>query len=1075
MVEWRTASGELGIIKKIYHHKELKKINTKNIVMSLTELAVKRPSFIVVIFTILTLIGIISYSSLNYELLPKITSPVVTVTTVYPGASPSEVESSVTKKIEDEVSSIEKVDKIQSTSLEGVSIVVVTLKYNADVDQSLQSAQRKVNAIRSQLPEGVKEPALGKFSLDEMPIMKIGATSTLTPTEFTDVLENKIIPDLSRVEGVATVDLTGNEKREIKVNVNSDKLNTYNLSIMQITQALSAANLDFPTGKVKNETSQLQVRLSGKLQSVDDLRNLVISTTQGGSSVYLKDVAEVVDASNELTTISRLNGRTSVGISVTKQTDGNAVEVSKLVKKKLDGITNEYQKANLKFEMASDTSVFTLEAANGVIHDLVLAIILVAVIMLLFLHSPRNAFIVMVSIPLSIIATFIVMYALGYSLNLMTLLALSLVVGILVDDSIVVLENIYSHMEKGATAKEASIKAWKEIGISVASITLVIIVVFLPITFVTGLVADLLRQFSVVVAVATLISLFVSFTVTPLLASRFSKLTHLNRKKLINQPLVWFEKGEEALYSFYRKLLCWSLNHKRWVLGGIFVMIVASFGLLGGGFIGSEFTSSGDNGEFSVEAKLSKDATLEQSNQVAYTIENYLRRHKEVVSLFTIVGSASGGGMGSSQGSPNVLTTNVKLVAAEERKQSSAEYAALIKRELFLAMPGIELKATPVGMMGSSGAPIQVIIKGNDLDSILAYGEQIKQLVKSVPGIVEISSSVESGNPELGISIDRKKMSGLGLNMNIVGATLQNSFAGNTGNKFKDGQNEYDINVRLDAFDRRSKEDLANILFMSNNGELVKLTQFAEITPGSGPTKLEREDKITSVTIGARVVGRPAGSVGTEIQGKLKELKPPSGVAVSMGGDLERQTESFASLGMALLMSIILVYLIMVALYDSYVYPFVVMFSIPVAIIGAFLALAINMQNMSIFSMLGLIMLVGLVVKNAILIVDFINQIKSKARSLKDAVIDGTMSRFRPILMTTIAMVIAMIPIAIAKGAGSEWKNGLAWVLIGGLTSSMFLTLLIVPIMYYLVDRVKEKFGKKKKLEEVTADTLVAG
>lgn len=938
--------------------------------------------------------------------------------------------------------------------MEGVSSVVIALKYGADVDQALQSAQRKVNAIRSQLPDGVVEPSLGKFSLDELPIMQIGATSSLTPTEFTDILNNKIIPELSRIEGVATIKLTGNEEREIKMNVNADKLSTYNLSILQATQALSTANLNFPTGKVKNETSQTQVRLSGTLQSVEDLRNLIISTTQAGGSIYLKDVAEVIDASNEPTTISRLNGKTSVGISITKQTDGNAVELSKLVTQKLDEITKEYQSANIAFQIAKDTSVFTLEAADSVIHDLFLAIALVAVIMLFFLHSIRNAFIVMVSIPLSIITTFIVMSLLGYSLNLMTLLALSLVVGILVDDSIVVLENIYSHLERGNTPREAAINSWKEIGISVSSITLVIVVVFLPITFVNGIVADLLRQFAIVVASATLISLFVSFTVTPLLASRLSKLTHLDKTKLINKPLVWFENGEKALQDFYQSLLTWSLNHKTIVLTIIFAMIIASFRLVTGGFIGSEFASQGDNGEFTVEAKLAKDATIEQTNQVAYTVENMLRKHPEVENIFTTVGSSGDGT------APNLLSTNVKIVSAEKRTQSSTEYAAMIKRELFEALPGIEIKAKPAGMIGSGAAPIQVIVKGNELDSIIAYSEQIKQLVKSIPGAVEISSSVESGNPELGINIDRKKMADLGLNMSTVGGTLQNSFAGNTDNKFKDGQNEYDINVRLDAFDRRNSEDLKNISFMNNRGQLIKLSQFAEITPGSGPTKLERKDKITSLSIGAQVVGRPVGTVGTEIQTKIKELETPAGITVEMGGDLENQTESFASLGIALLMSLILVYLIMVALYDSYIYPFVVMFSVPVAIIGAFLALALNMQNLSIFSILGLIMLVGLVIKNAILIVDYINHIKGHATSLKAAIIEGTMDRFRPILMTTIAMVIAMIPIAVASGAGAEWKNGLAWVLIGGLTSSMFLTLLIVPIMYYIVDTVKARLTK---------------
>ena len=414
--------------------------------MNITELAVKRPSLVVVVFSILTLLGLFSYSSLTYELLPKINSPVISVTTIYPGASPAEVENSVTKKIENEVASIENVDKINSTSLEGVSSVVVTLKYSADVDQSVQSAQRKVNAIFSQLPEGVKEPSVGKFSLDELPVMQIGATSDLSPTEFSDLLKNKIQPEIGRVEGVAKVDIAGDTKREIRVNVNSEKMLTYNLSVLQVTQAIASANLDFPTGKIKSEQSQLLVRLSGKLKTVNDLRHLVITTTQGGNPVYLSDVAEVEDGTADISTISRLNGEASVGLSVVKQNDGNAVEVSKLVKEKMAKLSEEYKDANLKFEIASDSSTFTLQAADAVIHDLLIAVILVALIMLFFLHSPRNATIVMVSIPLSIVATFIAMYALGYSLNLMSLLGLSLVVGILVDDSIVVLENIFTQI-----------------------------------------------------------------------------------------------------------------------------------------------------------------------------------------------------------------------------------------------------------------------------------------------------------------------------------------------------------------------------------------------------------------------------------------------------------------------------------------------------------------------------------------------------------------------------------------------------------------------------------------------------
>jgi HAE1 family hydrophobic/amphiphilic exporter-1 len=1034
--------------------------------MNITELSVKRPSLVIVVFTILTLLGMFAYSSLNYELLPKINSPVITVTTLYPGASPSEVENSVTKKVESEVSGIARVDKINSTSLEGVSMVVVTLLYGADINQSVQDAQRKVNALVPYFPDGVKQPTVGKVSLDEIPVMQLGASSDLSPVDFSDLLKNKIQPALAQVEGVASVDIKGDSKREIKVNVNEAKMETYKLSILQLSQAIASANLDFPSGKIKDNTSQLLVRLSGKIKSVNDLRNLVITTTQGGNPVYLSDVAEVQDGTADITTISRLNGKTSVSISVTKQSDGNAVDVSKQVQKKIAKLVADYKDINLKFQIATDSSTFTLEAADGVVHDLLIAIVLVALIMLFFLHSPRNATIIMVSIPLSIISTFIVMYVLGYSLNLMSLLGLSLVVGILVDDSIVVLENIYSHIEKGESPWNASLLAAKEIGLSVASITLVIVVVFLPILFVNGTIADILRQFSVVVITATLFSLLVSFTVTPLLASRFTKIVHIDKSKLINLPFKWFDIAEEWFYETYRGFLNWSLKHKRILMFSVLALIIGSFSLMTAGFIGSEFVSAGDNGEFTIEAKLNKDATIEQTNLTALKIERLVMQHPEVENVFTTVGSASGG-MGN-QSVPNALLTNVKMIPLKKRTISSGDFSVEIKRELFNALPGVEIKAKAVGLTGGTRAPVQVVLEGSDVDSLIAYSQNIITILKSVPGTAEIESSVEGGNPELKVTIDRQRMADLGLTMDIIGATLQNSLAGNNTNKFTQGANEYDINVKLDAFNRQNPDDLGNVSFMNHAGQLIRLNQFASITQSFGPTKLERSDKISSLTVSAYVVGRAAGTVGNEVKAKVDALPQHRDINVKMGGDLENQKDSFSSLGLALLMSLVLSYLIMVALYDNFIDPFIVMFSIPVAIIGAFLTLALALQNMSIFSMLGMIMLIGLVIKNAILIVDNINHLKAKGTELIEAITEGTMQRFRPILMTTIAMIFAMLPVALAKGAGADWKNGLAWVLVGGLTSSMLLTMLVVPSMYLVVEIIRNKIsGRKKKVISV--------
>lgn len=1030
--------------------------------MSITELSVKRPSLVVVLFSILVFFGLYGYSTLTYELLPDISSPVITVSTMYPGAGPAEVENALTRPLEDAVSSLENIEGTQAISMEGFSTIIVTFKYGTDVDKSVQDAQRKIDAMVAYLPEDAKEPSIGKFSLDEMPIMRIGATSDMDEVSFTDIFENKIQPELARIEGVAQVLTTGGEKREINVNVNSDKLKYYNISLLDISRAISRANLDYPTGSVQDSEQDVLVRLSGKIQSLDELRHLIVKNSTVEGQVFLTDVAEVYDTKKETETITRINGKNSLGISISKQSDGNTVTVSEEVQKKMAELEERYRDSNLTFEIAQDSSVFTLEAADSVIHDLVLAVFLVAIIMLFFLHNIRNAVIVMVAIPVSIITTFAVMSLAGFTLNLMTLLALSLVIGILVDDSIVVLENIHARMEKGATAWDASIDTWKHIGMSVTSITLVIIVVFLPIGMVTGIVADLLRQFSLVVVAATAISLLVSFTLTPYLASRFTRLTHLNAKNPLQWLLIQFEKLIKSFEKGYENILSVVLRFKVITIVLIFAMVIASFSLMTGGYIGMEFVASGDNGEFQIQIELPKESPIQQTNYVAQQVEEILINNADVTDVFATVGQSSGAT--GSTSTAYAAEINAKLVPAEERTLSSAEYARKIKLLLSEKIPGAKFKAAAVSMVGGgTAAPIQVELKGSDLDEMIDFSEKVKEIVASVAGTSEIEASVEGGNPEIRVEIDRDRMADLGLTLDEVGMTMQNAFTGNTDTKFKDGDYEYDIRVQLDAFDRRNIENIRNLTFLNSEKNLIELSQFARVESALGPTRLERQDKITAMSIGAQVVGRPAGTVGAEIEAAFANVEVPAGIEVSFGGDLEEQTKAFGSLGFALMTSILLVYLIMVALYDSYVYPFVVMFSIPVALIGALLALALAMVNMSIFGMLGLIMLVGLVVKNAILIVDFINQLKAEGVDRKYAVVKGTLERFRPILMTTIAMVIAMIPIAVATGAGSEWKNGLAWVLIGGLTSSMLLTMIIVPVAYRLADDIKEWIYKNIK------------
>ena len=1039
--------------------------------MSLTALSIKRPTLVVVIFAVLGLLGIASYFSIGYELLPKMSKQMITITTAYPGAAPSEVENSVTKEIEDAVSSLEKLDNIKSTSLEGNSKVIVEFKADVDINQAMQDAQRKLDAIAADLPEDAKDPEISKFSVDDAPIMKMSVNAKTESRQLYDIVKQRIVPILSKLAGVANVGLMGGEERQIRVNIDRKKLESFGLDAQQVLSAVESSNLDFPAGSVKNESNETTIRLAGKFKTPKDIGDVVI-TNRDGRAIFLKDVAVVIDGIKETETISRYNANTAIGLLMYKQTDANAVQVSEQVQHEISKLEKEYASEGLKFSIAQDSSDFTLKAAEAVNHDLVLAIILVALVMLVFLHSMRNAIIVMVAIPASLVSTYIAIHAFGFTFNLMTLLALSLVIGILVDDSIVVLENIQRHMEMGKDKRKAALEGRNEIGFTAMSITLVDVVVFLPITMVDGLIADILRQFSTVVVVSTLMSLFVCFTLTPLLVSRFGKLTHPSPKKLGGRFILWVEKKIEKLTTNYSALLKWSLGHKRWVLIITIALLVGSFSLVGKGFIGNEFVNMGDRGEMVVNVELPKDATIQQTNLKTQEVEQYILTKPEVVNVFSSMGKSDN--KFAQKGEKHLSEVSVKLVDKSERSMSTEKFSTILKKELEQKIEGAKITTSQVDIMGStSEAPIQLVLNGNNVDELLSYADTILEKMKRVPGTSDQEISIENNKPEVSVKLDKQKMMALGLRMDQVGNVINLAFSGNSDTKLTEGQYDYDITVKLDAFNRQSIDELKQLTFINAAGQNIRLEQFAGIEKTIGPAKLERKDRMSSVTISCEVVGRPQGTVGAEIQALVQQDPLPKGMSISYEGNMKQQADAFGSLGMALIASIIFVYLIMVALYNSYIYPFVVLFSIPVAMVGALLALALTMQSLNIFSLLGIIMLVGLVAKNAILLVDYTNQLKQSGKNTIDALMESGRTRLRPILMTTIAMVIGMLPLALASGAGAEWKNGMAWALIGGLTSSMLLTLVVVPVVYVIIDKIQNRFTKKKTNEIATPELLV--
>jgi hydrophobic/amphiphilic exporter-1 (mainly G- bacteria), HAE1 family len=1024
--------------------------------MTITELAIKRPTLIVVIFAALSVLGLYSYTQLSYELLPKITPPVLTITTVYPGASPNEVETSVTKKIEDAISTLDEIDAVNSTSSEGVSFVMVNFLQSADIDISLQNAQRKVNEVLSQLPADAKAPTISKFALDEIPVLRMGVTSVMPSTQFYQFIKDRIQPRLAKIEGVGQITLVGGDEREIKVNLNADKIHSYGLSVLQVVQAIKSSNLDYPTGKIEDSKDQLVVRIAGKIKSVDDLRNLIIAQTKTGSEIKLNEVAEVEDGRKDYSTINRINGKTSVGVLVQKQTDANAVDVVKLVKNELTKIESDYKVENVKFDIAQDGSQFTLDAANGVKFDLFLAVILVAIVMMLFLHSIRDSFIVMLAIPASMISTFIVMYMFGFTLNLMTLLGLSLVVGILVDDSIVVLENIHHHLEKGESKRNAALKGRNEIGFAALSITMVDVVVFVPLALTGGLIGNIIREFAVVVVISTLLSLFVSFTVTPALASRLGKIEKLSKNSLMGKFALGFESIFKKIVGNYLQILKWALNNRWKVIGISSILFILALSLAPAGFIGSEFITQSDRGEFAVILETMPGASLENTNLVTQNVERYITNLPEVKKVFVTVGASNEGLLG--QSSNNSSELDVALVPKEQREISTDHVGEKIK-EYAQKIPGLKVRVNPIGIFGTANqTPIQLIVNGPNREDVQKGADILMKTLNNIRGTADVRLSAEQGKPETRVDIDRQKLAQFGLTIADIGAALRVALTGDDDSKFRDGNDDYDLRIVLDKFDRSRISDIKNLTFINKKGQTIELQQFADIYQTTGPTKLQRRNRINSITVYAQVNGRPSGSIGADIQTELAKGILPAGVDVAYEGDLKNQAQSFGSLGLAMIAAILFVYMVMVALYDSYIYPFVVLLSIPVAMVGAFLALALTMKTLNIFSILGIIMLIGLVGKNAILLVDRANQMrKETGMNVFDALIEAGHSRIRPILMTTTAMVIGMLPLAIATDSGSEWKSGLAWAIIGGLISSMFLTLILVPVVYTMMENLKIK------------------
>ena len=893
--------------------------------MNITEISIKRPSLIIVLFSILTLLGFIGYKNLSYELMPDFNQPVVVIKTVYPGAEPNEVETSVSRKIEDALSNLEGVDYLVTKSLPNASIIIANLKYGTDLDKTMQDAQRYIDNIRKDLPQDILSPLMSKVSPNDLPIMSISATSNLSSTEFYQKMKDDYLPQIQQIKGVAEITVLGGEEREIQVKINQDKLKLYKISMIQVVEAINKSGLDLPAGKVQTDKESNSVRLTGKFTSLEDIKNVQVAMPVLGSPVYVKDVAVVMDGIKETTSVSRYNGKNGIGLMLKKQGDANAVDVSTLVREKFKSIEEQNASAGVAFIIADDSTDNTIAAVNSVVYDLILAVILVSLVMLLFLRSFRNSFIVIVAIPTSLVTAFAVMWLLGYTLNLMTLLAMSLIIGILVDDAVVVLENIQKHLDRGKDKRTAALDGRMEIGFAALSITLVDVVVFLPILFLQVFVADMLKQFSVVVVTSTLTSLLVSFTLTPWLVSRIGKKEDLQPTNFFNRFLLWFEHQLENFTNWYGRQLEWVLSHKLIFTSFVFLLFVMTLGIMKQGIIGKELISTGDQGKFRMALEFDKSTSIHQNNVIAQKIETYIIEQPEVATVFSNVGGPSTGIGSLGVGSANKTEFTIQLKPKKELKNLPTEaFMKKLREELKTQFTGINYSMAALGLIPRS-APIEITLSGSNSNQVMQSGNNLKAMIENIPGADNVRLSVEAGNPEYKIIPDKDKMQRLGLTTAYIGMNLRTAFTGNDDATLTENGTEYPVRIWLDEFSRQNFEDVQQLSIINPMGLPVEVSQFAIVEQGNSPSLLERKDRQPAVTLTSDALGRPSGTVADDVVAYLKENPLPNGIQMTWGSDIKRQNDSFGALGSVLLISFLLIYLILVALYDHFIYPLVVL------------------------------------------------------------------------------------------------------------------------------------------------------
>jgi hydrophobic/amphiphilic exporter-1 (mainly G- bacteria), HAE1 family len=1032
--------------------------------MFLSNVSIKRPIFATMMMLALVTLGIFSYRRLAIDMYPDVEIPVLSIVTVFPGASPETVEREVSKRIEEVVNRIPGTKHVISISREGVSQVVVEFQLEIKINEASQEARAKINTIRGDLPQDIEEPIIQKLDISSMPVISLAVRSrTLSPKDLTTLVEKKVKRRFENISGVGKVDLVGSSKREVNVWIDPFRLQALNMGVDEVIAGLQSENVNIPLGRLNRDNSEFPLRISGKPVEVEQFKSMVIGQ-RGGRPIPLSEIAKVQDGIEEQRSLAFINGIPAVSLDILKQTGANTVEVADKVKKTIDKLQTEMPPGTA-LEIVRDSSGVIRDSVRDVQETMILGGILTILIVFCFLNSWRSTVITGLTLPISVISSFIVMNFLGMTINVMTLMALSLAIGLLIDDAIVVRENIVRHLERGQDHFTAAREGTSEIGLAVLATTFSIVAVFVPVAYMKGIVGRFFFQFGITVTFAVLVSLFVSFTLDPMLSSRWfdPDIERKGKRHFLARGLDHFNHWFDQMADQYRLIVAWALDHRKTVL------ILTTLCFFGGLFLffnlQSAFFPSFDAGEFQLNFKTAPGTSIEESRGRVAAVLATLKQLPEIKHTYTTIGAGD-------TGTVRDVQMYIKLKERRERSRSQAQLQEEVRRRL-LEIPGILPSILEAGRMDSR-KPLNVSIRGDDIVTLKNYAAKLKEKVRRIRGIVDLEVTLEQDIPEYRLIVDRERAVDTGLMTANIVRTVGALVGGKVVSTYEDQDGDaVNLRVRLPLDLRQDPDQIEQLrLTVQKFGQppaLVPLGELVSYKRSTSPSEIDRQDLSREVVLSANLDNLPLGTAMAKIKEAMKDMKMAPGYQVVFSGEGEDMAESFGYMAEALVLAILFVYLILASQFESFIDPLAIMLSLPLSLVGMAGMLFLTGDTINMMSLIGLIMLMGLVTKNAILLVDYTKVLRSRGLERKEAIITAGRTRLRPIMMTTLAMIFGMLPLALAIGSGAEMRAPMARAVIGGLITSTFLTLLVVPVVYSVLDDFGQRFRRKREIKKETA------